>query len=79
MTQIEALEQVVRLGLGSGEVVPSVLPPEAVEAGVEIIDGQIILSTGAFDFVVSLEGMPMVAQMLAPRRRWWRKRLIRPK
>jgi hypothetical protein len=64
VTQIEALEQVERLGLGSGEVVPSVLPPEAVKAGVEIIDGQIILSAGQHDFVISLEGMPKAAQML---------------
>ena len=33
--QIEALEQVVRLRLGSGEVVPAVLPPESIQADVE--------------------------------------------
>ena len=69
---------VERLRLGSGEVVPSVLPPEAVKAGVEIIDWQIILSAGALDFVIRLEGMPKAAQMLAPGRRRWREWLIRP-
>jgi hypothetical protein len=78
VTQIEALDQVERLGLGSGEVVPSVLPSEAVKAGVEIIDGQIILSAGALDFAVGLEGMPEAAQMLAPGRRRRREWLIRP-
>ena len=33
--QIEALEQVVRLRLWSGEVVPAVLPPESIQADVE--------------------------------------------
>jgi hypothetical protein len=56
VTQIEALEQVERLGLWTSEVVPSVLPPEAFKAGIEIIDRQIILSAGAPDFVISLEG-----------------------
>jgi hypothetical protein len=60
---------------GSGEVVPSVLPPEAVEAGVEITDGQIILSASALDFVIRLKGMPKAA----PGRRRRRKGLIRPK
>ena len=32
------------------------LPPEAFKAGIEIIDRQIILSAGAPDFVISLEG-----------------------
>jgi hypothetical protein len=45
-------------------------------AGVEIIDGQIILSAGPLDFVIRLEGMPKAAKMLTPGRRRWGKWLV---
>ena len=54
MTQIEALEQVERLRLGSGEVVPLVLPPEAVEAGIEFFGKQVTLVADALDVVIRL-------------------------
>jgi hypothetical protein len=45
---------VERLGLGSGEVVPSILPPEAVEAGIEFFGKQVTLVIDALDAVIRL-------------------------
>ena len=65
MAQIEVLEKVERLRLGAGEIVPLVLPPEAVEVGVEIFPRQVALIAGALDVVVRLQGMPKCSQMLS--------------
>ena len=68
----------VRLRLGAGEVVPSVLPPEAVETAVKIFPRQVELVAGALDVVFRFEGMPKAAQMLTPGRRRRRDRLVGP-
>jgi hypothetical protein len=34
---IEALEQMIRFGLGAGEMIPVVLPPIAVDFGVQLL------------------------------------------
>ena len=54
----------VRLGLRSGEIVPSVFPPESIQANVEFFQRQVMLYACALDFVMRLEGMPKAAQML---------------
>jgi hypothetical protein len=77
VAQIEVLEQVECLRLRSVEIVPLILPPEAVEAGVEIFPRQVALIADALDVVVRLQGMPKGTQMLTPGRRRWRDRLVR--
>jgi hypothetical protein len=61
VAEIEALEQVVRLRLRSGEIVPTVLPPEAIEADVEFFQRQVMLDACALDLLVRIEGMPKCA------------------
>jgi hypothetical protein len=64
---------VVRLGLGSGEVVPTVLPPESIQARVEFFLRQVMLYACAFDLVIRIEGMSECAPPPPAgrsRRRW---------
>jgi hypothetical protein len=58
---IELLEQVKRLRLGAGEVVPRVLPAKAIQALVEVFRPQAILGADAVDFVLPADAVPEAA------------------
>jgi hypothetical protein len=75
--KINLLEQVMGLRLGAGEVVPHVLPAEAVQLPVEFFRGQALFPADAPDVVVGLEAVPTAAQELAPSRRRGRYGLVR--
>jgi hypothetical protein len=66
--KIELLEQMKRLRLGTGEVVPCVLPPKAVQALVEIFRLKPPLGADAVDFVLGADAVPDAAEVLRRRR-----------
>ena len=55
-----------RLRLGTGEVVPCVLPAKAVEALVEVFRRKALLDADAVDFILAAEAVPEAAQVLPP-------------
>ena len=74
--EIELLEQMMRLRLGTVEVVPHVLPAEAVERFVQLFRGEAIFEVDALDIVGRVEAISPASEVLAPSGRRWRPWLI---
>ena len=74
--EIELLEQMKRLRLRAGEVVPRVLPAKAVEALVEVFRRKALMDAKALDVFPGVEAAPEAAQVLPPGRRRRCERMV---
>jgi hypothetical protein len=74
--EVESLEQMVCLGLWTVEVVPHVLPAEAVERFVQLFWGEALFEVDALDIVGRVEAISPASEVVALSGRRWRPWLI---